>query len=202
MASGLSRCDQRILPAPRSAHRAAPRRSQSARLRARRDRRTGRPPASRASTLIAVAPRAAAMIACSCSRPAAPRPVAPRDQQERLVADVQHHARLQRAGHAAQPRVELAPAPMVGREGKAGARLDLALGRDLRRSRQRLAHPAAVYRRPPPAREQNSSSSIRCARKRQKQDRNAGSHSRQNRRRNAAAAAQPRPRERATAVRP
>src|SRR5436189_256807 len=70
-----------------------------------------------------------------------------RNEQEGLAADVQHHARSG-ARHAAEARVELAPTAMIRSEGEAGAGLDLVLGRDPDRSRQRLANTAAVDRRP------------------------------------------------------
>ena len=66
------------------------------------------------------------MIACVLQRAPAPRPATPGHQQERLVADLQHHARIA-ARHPAETRVEFAGAAPVGREGHAGHSLYLVL---------------------------------------------------------------------------
>ena len=74
------------------------------------------------------------MIACACNGPRLQAQPSARGKQERLTADRQHHARIA-ARHAAETHVELAPAPVVGREAEARHRLHLVLGHDPLRSR-------------------------------------------------------------------
>ena len=91
------------------------------------------------------------MIACSCSAPrlhAQP----PRETSRKGWSPIVRMTLDPGRGIAAQPRVELAPAAAVGGEGKAGGRLDLALGGDPHRpASASQASPRSIAAQPPPA---------------------------------------------------
>ena len=92
--------------------------------------------------------------------------------KERLIADLEHDARSW-PWNSAELGMKFAPAAMVGREGETSRRLHFSLRGDLGRVRQRLAHVAAIDRRPGAAGENDRSARIgwtRCGQRRGNQD--------------------------------
>ena len=111
----------------------------------------------------------------SLQRSPAPCPAATGCEQERLPANLKHHACVS-ARHSAEPSMELRPAAVVRSEGEPRDRLNLVFGSDPLRSGKRLAGRTAIDRGPRSAGEDHSSTSVGRSRQNGQQEEQCGSH--------------------------